>query len=92
MFGSLRRDYLEIRLWKKGRVSPPISGRRIGQTAENALQQNYKLYLDKYWRPMQLDMVNHIDEKRTILVYESYKFRLGLTERDFDKNALKRAR
>jgi hypothetical protein len=41
---------------------------------------------------MQLDMVNHMDKKRTVLVYESYKFKTGLTERDFDQNALKRAR
>ena len=53
---------------------------------------DYRQYLDKFWRAMQLDMTNHQTSKSTTLTYSDYRFRLDLTERDFDQNALKSAR
>jgi len=53
---------------------------------------DYRRYLDKYWRPHDLYMVNHQTGKKTRLVYKAYEFRTGLTDRDFTKNSLKRAR
>lgn len=53
---------------------------------------NYKQYLDKYWRASEMNMVNHQTGKSTQLTWSDYKFATGLTERDFDKNSLKRAR
>ena len=53
---------------------------------------NYKQYLDKYWRASEMNMVNHQTGKSTQLIWSDYKFATGLTERDFDKNSLKRAR
>jgi len=52
----------------------------------------YQRYLDKYWRPDTMHMVNHQTGKETILEWENYRFRTGLTDRDFDRNTLKRAR
>lgn len=52
----------------------------------------YQQYLGKYWRAHQMDMVNHQTKKSTTLEWKNYKFRTGLTSRDFDKNALKRLR
>ncbi len=52
----------------------------------------YKQYLDQYWRPDEMRMVNHTNGKSTILLWKEYQFRKGLTKRSFDKNALKRAR
>ncbi len=52
----------------------------------------YKKYLDQYWRPDEMRMVNHTNGKSTILLWKEYQFRKGLTKRSFDKNALKRAR
>ncbi len=52
----------------------------------------YKQYLDQYWRPDEMRMVNHINGKSTILLWQEYQFKKGLTKRSFDKNALKRAR
>lgn len=52
----------------------------------------YNQYLDQYWRPDTMHMVNHQSGKETILEWENYRFRTGLTERDFDRNTLKRAR
>ena len=53
---------------------------------------DYKQYLDKYWRPAQMDMVNHQTGKETTLKWQDYQFGLGFNDRDFDQNTLKRAR
>ncbi|UCD32964.1 MAG: outer membrane lipoprotein-sorting protein [Desulfobacterales bacterium] len=52
----------------------------------------YKKYLDKYWRPDEMNMINHQTGKSTQLVFSNYKFRTGLKDRNFNKNSLKRAR
>ncbi len=49
-------------------------------------------YLDKYWRPGKMEMVNHLNGKTSILTFSDYQFQTGLTDKDFDKNSLKRAR
>jgi outer membrane lipoprotein-sorting protein len=54
--------------------------------------KGYKKYLDEYWRPDEMNMVNHQNGKSTILAFSDYRFRTGLTDRDFNKNSLKRAR
>lgn len=53
---------------------------------------DYKLYLDKYWRPMQMNMVNHQTQKSTELKTVSLDFKTGLKDSDFNKATLKRAR
>lgn len=53
---------------------------------------NYKEYLDEYWRPLQMDMVNHQTGKSTTLKFAEYDFRNGYTDRDFDQNTLKAVR
>ena len=55
-------------------------------------QHDYKKYLNKYWRPARLEMVNHQTGKSTTLLWKSYKFKNGFRERDFDRNSLKRAK
>ena len=52
----------------------------------------YSSYLEKYWRPSQMEVVNHQTGKSTLLEWTEYKFRTGLSDRDFDQNALKRAK
>jgi len=52
----------------------------------------YRQYLDKYWRAAVMDMVNHQTGKGTRLEWNDYRFNNGFTERDFDKNTLKRSR
>ena len=53
---------------------------------------DYNQYLDRYWRPGTLFMQNHQTGKSTTLKFSDYKFKTGLTERDFDKNSLKSIR
>lgn len=52
----------------------------------------YKQYLDKFWRADKYDMVNHQTGKSTVLEWANYRFATGLSDRDFNKNSLKRAR
>lgn len=52
----------------------------------------YKQYLGKFWRPDEMLMENHQTGKSTILKWENYKFKTGLTSKDFSRNSLKRAR
>ena len=54
--------------------------------------KDYQQYLNQYWRANTQEMINHQNGKRTELIWENYEFGLGLTDRDFDKNTLKRAR
>ncbi len=53
---------------------------------------DYHQYLDQYWRAHDMYMENHQTGKSTRLQQTNYQFRTGLTDRDFDKNSLKRAR
>ena len=52
----------------------------------------YNKYLDKYWRADKMFMVNHQNGKSTQLEFFNYKFRTGLTDKNFTKSGLKRVR
>ena len=52
----------------------------------------YQRYVEQYWRADGMEMVNHQNGKSTTLAFSDYKFRVGLNEGDFSKNALKRVR
>lgn len=52
----------------------------------------YHQFVDKYWRPGKLYMQNHQTGKSTTLLFSNFKFRTSLTEKDFNKNSLKRVR
>ena len=54
--------------------------------------EEYNQYLGQYWRANRSTMTNHQTGKSTVLVYGGYTFGIGLKERDFNKNSLKRAR
>jgi len=65
---------------------------RKGSLLKTLTFHGYKQYLNKYWRPDRMEMVNHITKKSTTLKWKNYKFDNGFTDRDFDQNSLKRAR
>ena len=54
--------------------------------------KGYQQYKQKFWRPDQMHMLNHQTQKETILEWSNYQFGTGLTDRDFDKASLERAR
>ena len=65
---------------------------RKKQLMKTLTPTGYKQYLGKFYRPEKMTMVNHVSGKSTELVWSNYKFNNGLTDRDFDRNSLKRAR
>lgn len=52
----------------------------------------YHRYLDRYWRAHTMRMVNHQTKKSTELTWKNIQFQKGLSDRDFNRNSLKRAR
>jgi len=79
-------DKTEYRVWK---IDFYDRKNDLLKTLEN---KDFKQYLGKYWRPSISVMTNHQTDKATRLEYASYEFKLGLDERAFTKNSLKRAR
>ncbi len=65
---------------------------RKGALLKTLTASDYQQYLDRYWRPGKMRMVNHQTQKSTDLYWSDYRFKTGLTARDFDRNSLKRAR
>ena len=53
---------------------------------------SYQQYLDRYWRAREMFMENHQTGKTTLLTWLQYEFQVGLTDSDFTKNSLKRAK
>ncbi len=53
---------------------------------------DYRQFEDKYWRALDMYMENHQTGKSTRLLQSNYEFNVDLTDRDFDKNSLKRVR
>jgi len=53
---------------------------------------DYREYLDRYWRAHAYRMENHQTSKQTTLSFGPYAFRTGLTDQDFDSSALRRVR
>ncbi|MFV2005136.1 MAG: outer membrane lipoprotein-sorting protein [Gammaproteobacteria bacterium] len=54
--------------------------------------KDYNQYKKKYWRTGEMYMENHQTGKSTRLLQSNYNFDVELSDRDFDKNSLKRAR
>ena len=53
---------------------------------------DYKQYLAKHWRADTQEMINHQNGKSTELKWSNYNFKTGLSDSDFNRNSLKRAR
>jgi len=53
---------------------------------------DYRLYLDRFWRAHEYRMENHLTQKRTLLSFSPYEFQTGLTEQAFDPSSLRRLR
>lgn len=54
--------------------------------------KKYQQYLEQYWRSDEMEMENHQNGKKTLLHWNKYQFKVGLSDRDFDRNSLKRSR
>lgn len=65
---------------------------RKNDLLKTLINENYKQYLEQYWRPSEMLMENHQTGKSTLLKWENYQFKTGLGDKDFSRNSLKRAR
>jgi len=64
---------------------------RRGDLLKTLTLKDYQNYND-IWRAQRLEMVNHKTNKSTDLIYDKYVFGVGLGDKDFEKNRLKRLR
>lgn len=53
---------------------------------------DYKRYLNRFWRPHTMTMINHQTGKSTVLKWDNFEFKTGLNANDFTKASLKRIR
>lgn len=65
---------------------------RKGSLLKTLTLHDYQQYLDKFWRPHRMTMLNHQTGKSTDLILQSIRFGSGRVEADFDVAALERAR
>ena len=65
---------------------------RKNELLKTLTASNYQQYLDHYWRAGKMEMVNQQKGKSTILEWSNYRFKTGLSDRDFKPQSLKRAR
>ena len=80
------RDKSEYRLWKVEYYD------RKSAHLKTLTFKDYRQYLGKYWRASEMHMVNHQNGKSTRLIWSKYRFKTGLSDRDFNKNSLKRVK
>ncbi|MEM1181540.1 MAG: outer membrane lipoprotein-sorting protein [Acidobacteriota bacterium] len=65
---------------------------RKGDLLKTLEQQGFERYLERYWRPARMTMVNHQTGKSTELKWSDYVFQNGYSESDFNRAGLARAR
>lgn len=63
---------------------------RKGALLKTLTFHEYKRYLGKHWRSGRMEMLNHQTGKSTSLLWQNYQFKVGLNNRDFHRNILKR--
>lgn len=65
---------------------------RKGVLVKTLTYNGYKQYLSQYWKPDEMEMINHQTGKKTLLKFSDYRFDIGLTQDDFTQNSLINAR
>ena len=56
------------------------------------LFKDYRKYEGFFWQPHEIEMINHQNGKKSILIFDDVKLKSGFTDRDFSQNSLKRSR
>ena len=56
------------------------------------LFKDYRKYDGFFWQPHEIEMINHQNGKKSILIFDDVKLKSGFTDRDFSQNSLKRSR
>ena len=77
-------DQAELRSWKIDFYD------RKHSKLKTLTSSKFKKYKNKYWRAEIALMTNHQNNKKTKMIWKNFKFKTGLSDRDFEKNVLKR--
>ena len=80
------RDTDELRVWRIEYYD------RRDLRLKTLTVSDYSLHLDRYWRPGDMTMANHLTGKATVLTWTNYRFRTGLDAGAFTRTGLRRAR
>jgi len=62
---------------------------RKGAKLKTLIYKDQKQYLEKFWRPSELEMINHQNGKKTALRFSKRQFKTGLTSDDFNQSSLR---
>lgn len=61
---------------------------RKGDLLKTLVFEGYHQYLDNYWRPSKMTMINHQTGRSTQLIWKEYQFATGLSESDIAQSKL----
>ncbi len=87
--------YTRLISWMDKTMYQPVKAEfydRKNMLLKTLKSSDHKQYLGKFWRAHKMEMTNHQTKKSTLLEWNNYQFKTGLSSRDFDKTALKRLR
>ncbi len=73
---------------KAHRIEEIVYYDRDGELLKTLRLGAYHLYDDRFWRPGEMEMVNHQTGKVTVLLWQGYRFGVGFSEHDFDRSRL----
>ena len=65
---------------------------RRGAHLKTLSVSQYRKFNGRYWRPLRMEMVNHLTGKRTKLNWSNHRFDTGVNRTDFTSNALRNIR
>ncbi len=80
------QDTDEYRVWKVALYD------RKGMHVKTLTFEDYRQYLDRFWRAGKQTMVNHQTGARTVLRWTDYRFGTDLDDKEFTHTALRRVR
>lgn len=65
---------------------------KSGKHTKTQLLEDYQLYDKRYWLANKSTMINHVNNKKTIMLWKNIQLKTAQNETQFTANALKRAR
>ncbi|MCE2392136.1 MAG: outer membrane lipoprotein-sorting protein [Proteobacteria bacterium] len=80
------QDREELRIWKVEYYD------RKDAHLKTLTTDGYQQFLERFWQPGEMSMVNHLTGKSTVLTWTDYQFGTELNERDFSQTGLRRVR
>ena len=80
------QDTDELRLWKVEYFD------RKNAHLKTLTIDGYERYLDRYWQASNMNMVNHLTGKSTVLTWSDYQFQTDLVAMEFTQTGLRRVR